>query len=158
MSEFKEIKTQEEFDALIKERLERERKTRQDKYSDYDDLKKKNEDYSAEITKLNQEKKDFESKTADYDKQINELNSKVKGYETDSAKTRIALEKGLPYAMAKRLNGTTVEEIEKDADEMVKYMGKQDPAPYSSNEPQAYSKEADKERAFKELAQKLSTK
>ena len=60
--------------------------------------------------------------------------------------------------MAKRLNGTTVEEIEKDADEMVKYMVKQDPAPYSSHEPQTYSKEGEKERAFKELAQKLSTK
>lgn len=156
MGEFKKIETQEEFDAIIKERLERERKTLLEKYSDYDGLKKKSEEYDAEISKLSQANKDYETKVSDFNKQINELNSKIKGYETDSAKTRIALEKGLPFEFAKRLNGTTEEEIAKDAEEMAKFIGKEPSAPFGSSEPQAYSKKGDNERAYKELAKKLS--
>lgn len=158
MGEFKKIETQEEFDAAIKERLERERKTYSEKYSDYDAIKKQNADYEAQVSKLSEANKAFESKVSEYDKQIGELNSKIKSYETDSAKTRIALEKGLPYEMASRLNGTTEEEISKDADEMAKFIGKREPAPESSSEPQSYSKNRDNEQAYKELAKKLSEK
>ena len=45
-----------------------------------------------------------------------------------------------------------------DADEMAKFIGKREPAPESSNEPQSYSKNRDNEQAYKELAKKLSEK
>lgn len=155
MGEFKTIETQEELDSVIKDRLERERKSLSEKYSDYDELKKKNAEYEAQVSKLSEANKTFETKTAEYDKQINELNSKIKGYETASAKTRIALATGLPYEMAERLSGTTEEEIKKDAETLAKFMGKKEAAPTASNEPATYEKS--KDEALRALVRNMST-
>ena len=105
MAGFEAITTQEQLDAVIKDRLERERKTLTEKYSDYDDLKEKVSDYEKQIGDLNKSIKDNEKKYADYDQQLSALQTKVKGYESDSVKTRIAHEAGIPYELASRLTG-----------------------------------------------------
>ena len=156
MGEFKTIETQEELDALIKDRIERERKSLSEKYSDYDELKKKNTEYEAQVSKLSEANKAFETKKLEYDKQISELSSKIKGYETDSAKTRIALEMGLPYEVAGRLNGTTEEEIRKDAESLAKFVGKPETAPVSSGEPVKYTES--KDDSLKQLVRSMSNK
>lgn len=153
MGEFKKIETQEEFDAAIKDRLAREK----EKYADYDSLKKENESFKTQIADLEKAKKDLETEKGTFSSQIDALNSKIKGYETDSAKTRIALEKGLPYEFAKRLSGETEEEIAKDAEEMAKYVTKQQPpAPTGSNEPQVYGEDKNLNKAYAELAKSIS--
>ena len=154
MGEFKKIETQEELDALIKDRIERERKSISEKYSDYEELKKKNTDYEAQVSKLSEANKAYETKASGYEKQISELSSKIKGYETDSAKTRIALEMGLPYEVAKRLNGSTEEEIKKDAESLAKFVSRQGSAPVSSTEPTSYDNS--KEASLKKLAKSMS--
>ncbi len=156
MGEFKAINTQEELDALIKDRIERERKSISEKYSDYDELKKKNAEYEAQVSKLSETNKTFEADKAVYEKQISELSSKIKGYETDSAKTRIALEMGLPYEMAGRLSGSTEEEIRKDAETLAKFVSKPAAAPKSSNEPAKYSNSTDE--ALRSLVRDMSNK
>lgn len=128
MSDFKEIKTQEEFDNAIKERLERERA----KFGDYEDLKKKNQEYSTQIESLNKQISESASKYKDTDKTIAELNSRIKAYESDSVKTRIALQKGLPYEFASRLQGETEEDILKDAESIASFIGKGNPEPTST--------------------------
>lgn len=158
MGEFKVINTQEELDALIKDRIDRERKSLSEKYFDYEELKKRNTEYEAQVSKLSEANKAYEAKKAEYDKQIGELSSKIKGYETDSAKTRIALEVGLPYEMANRLSGSTEEEIRKDAEMLVKFVGKPNTAPSSSSEPQRYSDDKNHNNAYKELAKSLAEK
>lgn len=101
MSEtFNPINTQEEFDAAIKDRLNRERQ----KYADYDALKE-------QVGTLTTERDT-------YKQQLDERDAKIKKYETDSVKTRIAQEKGLPASMASRLAGETEEEIMQDADNL----------------------------------------
>jgi len=101
MSEFKPINTQEEFDAAIKDRLERER----GKFSDYETLK-------TQVGTLTTERDTAVQHLSD-------ANAKIKTYETNSVKMRIAQEKGLPAEMALRLTGETEEDIAKDADSMV---------------------------------------
>lgn len=101
MSEFKPINTQEEFDAAIKDRLERER----GKYADYESLK-------TQVGTLTTERDTAVQ-------QLSDANAKIKTYETNSVKMRIAQEKGLPAEMALRLAGETEEDIAKDADSMV---------------------------------------
>lgn len=101
MSEFKPINTQEEFDAAIKDRLERER----GKFSDYESLK-------TQVGTLTTERDTAVQ-------QLSDANAKIKTYETNSVKMRIAQEKGLPAEMALRLTGETEEDIAKDADSMV---------------------------------------
>ncbi|MBQ0112977.1 MAG: DUF4355 domain-containing protein [Bacteroidales bacterium] len=155
MGEFKTIETQEEFDAAIKERLERERKTLSEKYSDYEELKKKNTEYEAQVSKLSGEKETLEKEKTESASKIAELDSKVKRYETDSAKTRIALEAGLPYELAARLNGATEDELKQDAQLLAKLVNHKEPAPISEGgEPTTYV--SDKNEAVKKLVQNLS--
>ena len=112
MAEFKPIETQEAFDEAIKERIARER----DKYKDYEEIKKLNEELSSQVQAVKEKLQESGNSGKEYEKQIEELNARVKGYETDSAKTRIALEMGIPFEMGSRLHGDTEEEIRKDAE------------------------------------------
>lgn len=113
--EFKAITTQEEFDAAIQSRLARERASVTKQFADYDALKDK-------VTKAEKERETYTAKVAeatgkitDLQKQLDEANGKIKGFETDALKAKIAEEEGLPSALRSRLNGSTEDELRKDA-------------------------------------------
>lgn len=152
MGEFKKIETQEEFDAAIKDRLAREK----EKYADYDALKKENETFKTQIADLEKAKKDLESEKGTFGSQLEALNSKIKGYETDSAKTRIALEMGLPYEMASRLTGSNEEEIRKDAESLAKFVGKTPLAPAGTSEPVSNNDKSTTDDALRTLVRNMS--
>ena len=97
---FNPINTQEEFDAAIRERLQRER----EKYADYDSIKAENGTLKNQVSTLTGER--------------DALDKKVKGYEASSVKMRIAQELNIPVAMAERLTGETEEDIRRDAETM----------------------------------------
>ena len=100
MAEFTPINTQEEFDAAVRSRLQRER----EKYADYETIKAENGTLKNQVSALTGEKEALEKK--------------VKGHETNSVKIRIAQELNIPASMAERLNGETEEDIRKDAEAM----------------------------------------
>lgn len=117
MPEFKVIETQEALDAIIKDRIERAKKSAADetakKYEGYlspDEVKK----HTDQIAALTEKLKENDTKIAD-------LTAKNSAYEIASVKTKIAHEVGLPYELASRLSGTTEEEIRKDADALSKF-------------------------------------
>ena len=110
MAEFNPITTQEEFNAAVDARLQQELA----KYSDYDDLKKKNGDYEKTLA--------ANSMT------IATLQGQVKGYEVGAIKSKVAKELGIPDGMAGRLSGETEEEIRKDAEGMAPLFSKTTPA------------------------------
>jgi len=114
---FNPINTQEEFDAAIRERLQRER----EKYADYDSIKAENGTLKNQVTTLTGEKEALEKQ--------------VKGHATAAVKMRIAQELNLPASMAERLNGETEEDIRKDAESMATiFKNVQGPAPlYTPN-------------------------
>lgn len=137
---FEIIDTQEKLDAVIADRLRRERETVGKKYADYEDIKKTNADYEKQIGEMAKAAEDAAKKYAGYDKQLAELQSKLKGYETNSVKMRIAHENGIPYELAERLSGETEDDIRKDAESLSKYIGKNKPsAPLKSTEPTSSS-------------------
>ena len=121
MAEFVPINTQEEFNAAIGARLQRERQTVMAQYADYDDLKAKVGNLETQVSTLTGEKEALEKK--------------VKGHETNSVKMRIAQELGIPNAMAERLAGESEEDIRKDAEAMAAiFKTVQGPAPlYNPN-------------------------
>ena len=122
MSEFKVIETQEELDAIIKNRLERVK----EKYSDYDDMK-------ALVVALETSKQETES----YNKQIADLEAKISGYETENLRTRIAVQNGLPFDLADRLQGTDEESLKADAERLASFIKPVEPvAPMRVVEPQ----------------------
>ena len=110
--EFKAIETQEAFDAAIKARLERNTRSVTEevtkKFEGYispDDAKKSTD----RITALEKELADGKATIAD-------LTAKNSAYEISSVKMKIAREAGLPAELAERLNGSTEEELKKDAE------------------------------------------
>lgn len=111
MPEFKAITTQEEFDAAISARLERERRTAVAPFADYETIKND----LATLRKQSGEK----------DTTIAQLQKDLQSARTDLAKTRIALEKGLPQEMAARLTGETEDDLRKDADTLAKLLSSQ---------------------------------
>ena len=109
--EFKPIETQEAFDAAIKDRIERAKKSAAaDAAKQYEgwinpEDAKKSADQIAALT----------GQIAERDKQITELTAKVAASETGSLRLKIAMETGLPAELADRLAGDTEEALRKDA-------------------------------------------
>lgn len=130
MPEFKPIETQEALDAIIKDRIERAKKSAADeaakKYEGYlspDDVKKHTDQIAALTEKLKES-----------DTKINDLTAKNSAYEIASVKTKVAHEVGLPYELAERLSGLTEEEIRKDADALSKFAAPRQATPSFSSE------------------------
>ncbi len=143
---FEPILTQEAFDAAISARIRRERETVRKEYADYDQIK-------ASLS-------DAQKKNGEHEASIAELQRKIQGYETDSVKTRIALEKGIPLELKDRLTGTTEEEIRKDADNLSKFLSKGDPEPPPLRDPEPVvtdAKAAASKAAYKKLLKDLNS-
>ena len=136
MAEFTPINTQAEFDAAIADRLARQEKSITSRFegampaADVANLKN---GYEKKIEELNEQIQKANSAKEASDQQLTDALSKIKGYETDSVKTRIALEVGIPFTMAPRLNGESEEDIRKDA-EALKAMMKPAAAPLADVE------------------------
>lgn len=118
---FEVIDTQEKFDIAIQTRLERERKSIESKYADYEPMKTKITDLEQQLSNANQ-------KNVEMEKQLKELQNTVKGFELEALKTKIANETGIPFALRGRLQGTTEEEIRKDAEMLSGLMKDMKPA------------------------------
>lgn len=132
MSEFKPITTQEEFDAAIKGRLSREK----EKYGDYDQLKSRIAELEKENVGLKSTIEASNQSKADADKQLEDLQNQIAGYETASLRTRVALQYGLPYDLADRLQGTDEESFKADAERLAGFMKSAQPvAPVKETEP-----------------------
>ena len=138
MAEFTPINTQAEFDAAIAERLSRQEKSimaRFDGAMPQAEVTTLRAGYDKQLADLRQQLQTANTAKEETDKQLADAMSKIKGYETDSVKTRIALEIGLPYGMAARLSGDTEDAIRKDA-ESLKQMMKPAAAPLANPETQ----------------------
>ena len=133
MSEFKPITTQEEFDAAIKGRLSREK----EKYGDYDQLKSRVTELEKENVGLKSTIEANNQSKSESDKQLEEMQKQIAGYETASLRTRVALQHGLPYDLADRLQGTDEESLKADAERLAGFMKRTQPvAPVRDTEPQ----------------------
>ena len=123
-NEFKTIETQEEFDAAIKARLDRNTKTVTD------EVKKSYEGYLSpdEVKKLTEQVDSLTKALTEKETAITDLTAKNKAYETASVKARICHEKGLPYELAERLSGESEEDIAADADKLSQFVSAGKPA------------------------------
>lgn len=134
MAEFKPITTQEELDAIIIDRVNREKETQSKKYADYDELKSKNLELTNQLDAVNQTLKQLGEEKTNYTKSIDDLNAKVKSYEIDKLRTKIALENGLPYNLASRLVGEDEETLSSDAQQLAELVNSKPLAPLKDTE------------------------
>lgn len=114
MTEFKVIETQEQLDAIIKSRLDREKA----KYSDYDALAEKIKNLETENTNLKQAITDKETSESTTASKIADLEKDVTAWKNKSLKQQIAMKNGLPFDLADRLQGDTEESLNEDAERL----------------------------------------
>ena len=137
MEGFKAIERQEQVDAVIGERITRERESNAKKYEGYispDDFKTKTADMEKRIGDLNKALKDATDKVANHDKEIAERDSKIKEYETASVKSRIAHEIGLSYDAIDFLKGDDEDSIRKSAESLKSLVGVKQAPPLANPE------------------------
>lgn len=115
MSEFTPINTQEEFDARIARRLERERRTVEERFADYDALKEANAGYESQIKELGNNILGVQEQLKERDNTIAELQKANGEYVTNTAKMRIANEFGLDLEIANSLVFTDEESFRESA-------------------------------------------
>lgn len=138
MPEFKTIETQEELDRIIGERLARHK----EKYAGLEKLEsrvKELEKTNAELlltidsnSKLLAEKDEFISTK---ESELAEVNKVVEKYKGTQLRTQIALQKGLPYELADRLQGSDEESLQADAERLSAFIKPKPVAPLKDVEP-----------------------
>lgn len=153
------INTQEEFDAAIQKRLDREGAKFEAKYKDFDVFKEKakkydellGQDYPGQIAalqgQLSQAQEQLsaaQEKIGAHDKVVADLTARATSAETANLRAKVAHAHNIPFELADRLAGATEEELGKDAENFAKFVSlKPETAPLASTEPgNAGTKEA----------------
>ena len=122
--EFKIIETQEQLDAVIKGRLEREREKSNGQLAELQaKLDKQTAETQKQISELTKALNEAKEEKSNFDKLIEEKDATIKNYELHSVKTRIAHELGLSYDAVNFLQGSTEEEIQKSAESLKDLVG-----------------------------------
>ena len=155
--EFKIIETQEQLDAVIKGRLEREREKSNAQISD---LTQKYETQTAEarkqISELTEALNKAKEEKGSFDKLIEEKEAMIKNYELHSVKTQIAHELGLSYEAVDFLQGSTEEEIRKSAESLKDLVGTKT-APLAAEGPVPSNEKDAKDAALRSMLRSMSS-
>lgn len=154
MGEFNPINSQEELDAIIKNRIDRERKANAEKYADYEELKNASANYESNIATLKQALEEANTKIAEHNTVVDGLNARISAYEVKETKTRIAKEVGLDMELADRITGTDEDAMRKDAESLANIF-KSHATPLAVSEPIATGNPNDEKVALKKVVGEL---
>lgn len=128
---FKPIETQEELNAIIKERLKRERESTEKRFEGWVSP----EDHAKAIEDANKAFDDYKKVHESDEQTIKDLTAKNKEYETATLKSRIAHEVGLSFEWISRISGDDEQSIRADAESLKKLVGNgSTPIPTKSTE------------------------
>ena len=140
MTEFKVIETQEQLNAIIKARLDREK----EKYADYDKLSEKIKNLETENSNLKQTITEKETSESTNLTRITELEKDVTSWKQKSLKQQIAMKNGLPFDLADRLQGDSEESLNEDAERLASLVNvKNYTQPLADKEPNFEPKRTD---------------
>jgi hypothetical protein len=149
--EFRIIETQEQLDAVIKGRLDREREKSS---SQINELTEKFEAQKAEtqkqISELTQALNAAKEEKNGFNKLMEEKDATIKQYELHSVKTQIAHEMGLSFEAVDFLQGSSEEEIRKSAESLKDLVGTKT-APLAGEVPVATNKNDAKDAALRSM-------
>lgn len=130
MSEFKAITTQEEFDSMVKERLDRQAKKTADEVKKTFDGWLSPDDVKAKTEELEKQLADKEAKLGESKAAYDKLSAEKKALELDRAREAAARDAGLPFELAHRLSGATPDELKTDAEALAKLVNAKQSEPY----------------------------
>lgn len=150
MTEFKAIETQDQLNAIIKARLDREK----EKYADYDQLAEKIKKLETENTSLKQTIADKETSESTTASKIADLEKDVTTWKQKSLKQQIAMKNGLPFDLADRLQGDSEESLNEDAERLASLVNvKNYTQPLADKEPNIETNSID--AAWRDVARNL---
>lgn len=119
------------------------------KPQDYGEIKEENEQLKQRIGELEGTVEELKG----YKDQLTEKDNLIKEYELKNVKYRIAVEAGIPLALADRLSGETEEEIKADAEKLAGFVNQKSTLPLKTTEPQ---KVDPKEQAYAKVLENLT--
>ncbi len=118
------------------------------KPQDYDSLKEENEQFKQRIGELEGTVEELKG----YKDQLTEKDNLIKEYELKNVKYRIAVEAGIPLALADRLSGKSEEEIKKDAESLAGFINQKSKLPLKTTETKLTDP---KEQAYAKILENL---
>ena len=154
--EFKVIETQEQLDAILKGRLEREKVKYTDQIAELTQkFESQSQDAQKQIGELTQALNAFKEEKENFDKTLAERDAKIKEYELSSVKTQIAHELGLSFEAVNFIQGADEAEIRQSA-EALKGLVNVKTAPLAVTEPNVTnSVEATRDAALRQMSRDL---
>ena len=157
--EFTPIETQEQFDAMVKDRVERAKKSAAKEFEtqlkDLEQLKESVTAKETEIGTLKAKITDLEAEKKTSGESFNSMQKELSAVKLSALKQRIAIDAGIPLEMADRLNGEDEESIKKDAEKVKGFWGAKHVAPSFKTEEVP---EDPAEAGFREMAQLFERK
>ena len=118
------------------------------KPQDYDEIKEENEQLKQRIGELEGTVEELKG----YKDQLTEKDNLIKEYELKNVKYRIAVETGIPLALADRLSGKSEEEIQKDAESLASFINQKSKLPLKTTETKLTDP---KEQAYAKILENL---
>jgi len=157
--EFTPIETQEQFDAMVKDRVERAKKSAAKEFEtqlkDLEQLKESVTAKETEIGTLKAKITDLEAEKKTSDESYKSMQKELSAVKLSALKQRIAIDAGIPLEMADRLNGEDEESIKEDAEKVKGFIGAKHVAPsFKTEEVPTDPAEA----GFREMAQLFERK
>lgn len=154
--DFKIIESQEQLDAVIKGRLEREREKSSAQISELTEkLEAQKAETQKQISELTQALNAAKEEKSGFDKLMEEKDATIKKYELHSVKTQIAHEMGLSFEAVDFLQGSSEEEIRKSAESLKDLVGTKT-APLAAEVPVASNEKDAKNAALRSMVRDLT--
>lgn len=154
--EFKIIETQEQLDAVIKGRLEREREKSSAQLAELQaKLDKQTAETQKQISELTQALNTAKEEKEGFNATLAERDAKIKEYELHSVKTQIAHEMGLSFEAVNFLQGSTADEIRTSAESLKDLVGTKT-APLAAEVPVASNERDAKNAALRSMVRDLT--
>ena len=136
--EFTPIETQEQFDAMVKDRVERAKKSAAKEFEtqlkDLEQLKESVTAKETEIGTLKAKITELETEKKTSGESYQSMQKELSQVKLSALKQRIAIDAGIPLEMADRLNGEDEESIKEDAEKVKGFWGAKHVAPSFNNE------------------------
>lgn len=137
MSEFIPITTQEEFDAAIKKRIERLKNSHAEETAA---LRQRVDELEAAAAGTSDAEERYTAEITSRDARIAELSTALTDSQSAYMRLRVAHDMGLPPELANRLNGNSLDELRRDANNLISLVNQSDyakrpAAPLASTEP-----------------------
>ena len=157
--EFTPIETQEQFDAMVKDRVERAKKSAAKEFEtqlkDLESIKEQLTSKDAEVEALKAKISDFESEKKTNEDSYHAMEKELSEMKLKALKTKVAMDAGLPADLADRLTGEDEEALKADAEKLASFVGSKHVAPsFKTEEVPTDPTEA----GFREMAQLFERK